>query len=337
MRSLGSLLAAVLVAVVLLAASAPSQSANPAPNPTPPRSTGSGGVANGIRSPGLFRRREVPVFWLLGQSNCAGGAHGNWLSNPFTPGNRWPQLAYQPFAKIWWPGPSAMRPNSRPGWEDYRTGQGANVNNANWHLTEPNFGPEAGFADAASRALGEPVYLFKFVAVAALNPDANPSFSKLPDRESLFDEIIREWRRAAAALDAADLVPQIRGIVWIQGEYDFIANFSDTYGTHLTRFIGDLRGTIATLHQDNVPVRFVIAEMHDRHVPASFFDYGEARLRAAQQQVASTLEDVFVTDVDDLPLDFGSPAHVHFDGLGGVLLGQRLFASWSAGEGPPRR
>ncbi len=326
---------AVLLACFTAATSA--QTIVRAPAPSGPAVIDTGTPLPVIRPPGGVRRREVPVFWLVGQSNCAGGANGFWLANPFAPGNRWPRLAYQPFVKIWWPGPSAQRPTSRPSWEDYRTGSFAPINNANWHLTEANFGPEASFGDAASSALGEPVWLFKFVSVAALNPDHHPTFSKVAGRETLFDEIVREWRRAAAALEAQDLVPQIRGVCWIQGEYDFIASYSTSYATHLTRFIGDVRTAIARINPDNVPVRFMIAEMHDRHVPSATYDIPEAHVRAAQVFVSATVEDVFLTDVDDLPLDPLSPSLVHFDAVGDVLLGQRMFATWSSGEGPPRR
>ena len=319
--SIGRCLCTALAVTLALAGLAVAQSATPAPAPT----AGIDRPAPTIRPPGSHSRREVPVFWFLGQSNCAGAETGYWLSNPNTPGNPSPQLAYQPDVKIWWPAASPRRPSSRPGWESYRTGDFGPHNNANWHLTELNFGPEASFGEAATRALGEPVYLFKFVAVAALHPDATSTFSKLPDRESLFDEILREWRQAAAALEAQDLVPQIRGIGWIQGEYDFIENFGLSYAQNLTRFIGDLRAAIARLHPDNRPVRFVIAEMHDRHVPVTGFDPVEALLRNAQVQVASSVEDVFLTDVDDLSLQLSSPFYVHFDGPGALTLGRRMF------------
>ncbi|MFO1050954.1 MAG: sialate O-acetylesterase [Planctomycetota bacterium] len=287
--------------------------------------------------PSAQRVREVPVFWFIGQSNCAGGSNGFWLANPFAPGNRWPQLAAQSFTRIWWQGASAMRPNAKPAWEDYRTGQLTPINNSNFQLNEANFGPEASFGDAAARALGEPVFLFKFVAIAPLHPDAPITFSRRPDRETVFDTILSDWQQAARALRQQGLVPRVRGICWIQGEYDLGLSYAPSYAQNLTQLIADFRAAILRIDPDNGVPRFVISRMHDRHVPRSAFSLGEATLRAAQAQVASTVPGAVLVDTDDLPLDLASPNLVHFDSVGDVLLGFRLFSSWSDRDTAPRR
>lgn len=323
--------AAVLIAG--LACATPGRPQSPAATGSP----GTPGTSSLVRSPQSLHTREVSVFWLIGQSNTAGGTNGNWLGNPYQPGNRWYGLHSQDAVRIWWPGPSAIRPNSKAGWESYRTGILVPITNANWHLTEPNFGPEASFGAAATTALGEPVYLFKYVAVAPLHPDGPTTFSRLVGRESIFDDLFREWQRAVTAMRADHLVPRVRGVCWIHGESDLSATFGNAYAQNLTAFIGDVRTGIGRVNPDNGPVRFVIAEMHDRHVPASSFDPFEALIRAAQAQVVRTVPDVFLTDVDDLTLDQNSASWVHFDAPGSIRLGYRMFATWSDREEAPRR
>jgi hypothetical protein len=272
------------------------------------------------------------VFWLVGQSNAAGPVSGFWLANPFLAGRRYGHLQNQPRVQIWWPGDSDLRPSSPPGWESYATGYFWPVNNSCAYPAEGGFGPEASFGDAAQRALGEPVHLFKFPRIVALHPDAPQTFSKRADRETVYDEMMAEWRRSAAHLRAQNLVPKVRGVLWVHGESDFFPNRAISYGTHLARFIHDVRADVLRTDPDNGPIRFVISEMHDRHVPAAQWDRNEAELRAAQLDVVRTVPDCALADVDDLTLDQNSTAFVHFDAVGILTLGERLFAAWRSSD-----
>jgi hypothetical protein len=301
------------------------------------QSAGQGGSAQSKLPPHQRRTREVPVFFLLGQSNCAGGTNGFWLSHAQQPGNRWPHLAYQPFVKIWWPGNTPARPLSVPRWEDYRTGVLDRVNNSNAQLTEGNFGPEAAFGEAASLGLGEAVYLFKYSVVAPMNPAGDPTFSKVPGRVTVFDDILRDWRRADAALRAFGLIPKVLGIMIIHGEYDMFVPYAPTYAQHLSQFIVDLRAELSRNDPDSAMPKVVLSQLHDRHVPRAQFVNSENLVRAAQVRVTQTVPEVYLTETGDLTLDVHSPNYVHFDAPGSIRLGARMFATFADREVPPRR
>lgn len=275
---------------------------------------------------------EVPVFWLLGQSNAVGPVSGYWLSNPFYAGGRYHHLHHQLDLWIWWPGPSTLRPGAQRAWETYKTGFFHAVNNATHKIAETNAGPEAAFGGAATEWFDAPVHLFKFARVIALNPDAPTTFSKRSDRETAYDEMFAEWQIAAHRMRERNLIPKVRGVLWVHGEADLPAAYAASYGRHLARFVTDLRADLLRLAPDNGPVRFVISELHDRHVPASGFDRGEAAIRAAQLHVVRTVPDCRLVNVDDLSLDPTSSFHVHFDAIGTMTLGERLFAAWSDGD-----
>jgi hypothetical protein len=276
--------------------------------------------------------REVPVFWLLGQSNAAGPGAGFWLANPFSAGGRYQGMNEQVDLWIWWPGDSNQRPASPAAWETFKCGFFLAVNNSSHFPIEGGFGPEASFGHAAVRALGEPVFLFKFTRIAALQPDDPVTFSKRPDRETVYDEMFAEWHRARTQLLAAGRIPVLRGVLWVQGENDLRPGYADSYGRHLARFVADLRADVRRQQPDNGPVRFVVSEMHDRHIPRSYYAVHETALRNGQLQAVRAVPDCALAEVDDLPLDLSSGNLVHFDSLGIVLLGQRMFAAWRSSD-----
>jgi hypothetical protein len=72
--------------------------------------------------------------------------------------------------------------------------------------------------------------------------------------------------------------------------------------------------------------------MHDRHIPRSYYAVHETALRNGQLQAVRAVPDCALAEVDDLPLDLSSGNLVHFDSLGIVLLGQRMFAAWRSSD-----
>jgi hypothetical protein len=271
---------------------------------------------------------EVPVFFLLGQSNAVGPAGGFLLANPFFLGGRYYPLHEQVDLRIWWPGNTPQRPRSPAAWEHYKTGFFDAVNNSSHNPIEGGYGPEAAFGAAAIQSLGKPIFLFKFTRIVALHPDAQPTFSKRSDRETVYDDLIGEWRKASDALRAAGLVPKVMGAIWVHGEADFPPSLAPTYGQHLVTFLTDIRRDVLRMNPDNGPMRWIVSELHDRHVPANFFDQAEAEIRAGQLHAVRTVPDSVLVDTDDLGLDLGSPNYVHFDPLGVILLGERMFTAW---------
>ena len=275
-------------------------------------------------------RRPVPVIWVIGQSNAHGSAFGYWLSNPVGPGAAHSHLAATPGVKTWWPGRSVRRPSSQPGWEPYRTGSIAMVNNSTFWIDENRFGPEASLAGAARNHFGE-VYLYKFCWVARLDPRAVPTFSRgATAHDGLYGLMMQNWNAAANALREQGLEPDIKGIFWVQGEGDTRATgqpdlllYARAYEPNLTRFIADLRGD---LPQQRYPIPFVISQLHDQHIPRSVWEPGETLVRAAQAQVAANDEFTVLCPTDGLTID-NDQGLVHFDGQGLVDLGYRLFRS----------
>jgi hypothetical protein len=284
-------------------------------------------------------RATVPVFWLIGQSNANGSTAGFWLANPLLPENRWPKLASQPDLKIWWPGASGQRPDSEAGWESYRTGSLDRVNNSSIFINEGNFGVEASFGSAAVEHFGEPVYVFKYAAVAGLHPQLDESWSKRARRSELYASLLREWGRAKGALEAQGLVPEIRGILWFHGEGDAFApggdpqRYAREYDKHLKQLIEDFR---RDLRSPKAP--FVIVQFHDRHIPREDWRRGEELLREAQAKVQKGVKWTVVHPTDGFAVDPECPGAVHFTAVGTIENGFALFETWRgafvADEGP---
>jgi hypothetical protein len=306
-----------------------SRTAAIAPSPTP-----GPGTAASVLPPSFDSIRPVPVFWVFGQSNAEGGASGFWLRIPPPSGPGLQTLANQSNVRIWWPGNSALRPGSPAAWEGYVTGEVlVPVNNANYHISEGAFGTEASLGYALHKRLGQAVWIFKYTAVAPLNPAGARSWSKSAGPGGLYDSMMADWRSAADALRAQGLTPDIRGLFWLQGEGDRGPNnaWAREYANHLRQFIADLRTDLAgDTGANDGPVRapFVISALHPHHDPARFWDEAESILRAAQREVAGDDPLNVYVETEELSLDKSSPGWVHFDGRGLVELGYSFAEAW---------
>lgn len=275
-------------------------------------------------------REPVPVMWLLGQSNANGALAGFWLANPLADGKEFNALASQERVKIWWPGKSAQRPDSKPGWESYRTGSIEPVNNATYHLTEGAFGPECSIGAAAAEHFGATVHVFKYSVVSALRTDFKASWTKTKDGVGLYGDVMREWRRAAEALIAEGKEPQIHGVFFSQGESD--RDQADGYHARLVRFLADLRADLAEFapkptgsrSRRALPIPVVLGQLHARHEPRAEWEKGEELIRKAQAKIAADDPHTALCPTDDLPLM--APGDIHFDGPGSIRYGYEMFA-----------
>jgi hypothetical protein len=277
----------------------------------------------------------VPVLWQIGQSNANGSISGYWLSNPASPGNRWPHLAWQPEVRIWWPGASTRRPTSLPAWESYRTGWLPSTNNATYYINEGNFGVECSMTHAAAQALGGQVFLFKFAAVAALNPRARPTFAKSAGPGEVYDRMLREWAAATRWLAARGLVPDVQGVFWVHGEQDAFAPPPDTmlwareYEAHVRQLIRDLREDLAPSgDQERRPIPFVIVQLHDRHEPRATWQAREDVLRGAQARIADDDPMTGLCSVERIEVDPATPSAIHYTPAGTIELGFEMFRTW---------
>lgn len=274
---------------------------------------------------------EVPVLWLIGQSNAEGATAGFWLANPFSPGNAWPHLASQSGVRIWWPGRSTLRPNSIPGFEAYRVGSIQPQNNGSRYIVEDVFGPEAALGSAANTHFGEPVWVFKHTVIATLDPSRPPTFSKTTATTGPYRDMFVEWAKARRWFAERDLVPVIKGIFFVVGEHDLWAPgpdpelFARNFGVNLARWITDVRTDLAS-NPGPHPIPVVLSQVHDRHVPRDTYQSAEILMRAGQAQVAQQVAAVALTSTDGLSL-YPNLNQNHFDAVGSMQLGFRLFQS----------
>ncbi len=272
--------------------------------------------------------RPVPVVWVIGQSNAHGAASGYWLSNPVGPGARYTRLSAPTGVRTWWPGTTQRRPTSAPGWEPYRTGCIAMVNNASVWITEERFGPEASLGDAVKNRFGE-AWIYKFTWVARLDPRAVPSFSRgATATDGLYGVMFQNWLHAVAHLHAQGLEPDIKAICWVQGEGDTRATghpdlllYARAYEANLNQFIADLRSDLGPTRR---PIPFVISQLHDQHVPREVWGPGETLVRAAQANVAAADPFTVLCPIDGISIE-NDQGMIHFDEQGLVDLGYRMF------------
>ena len=203
---------------------------------------------------------------------------------------------------------------------------GIKVGNYGWDLLRPGlgdgygdegagtFGPELSFGhEMAPRPDDTAIALIK-CAWGATNlksqwrpPSAGGETGKL------YTEFVKTVHEGLATLDP-DFVPEIAGMIWMQGEADALdATMYAEYGANLTAFIKDIR---TEFKSPNLP--FVIGEIAD--APAYKPPKWGAEIRAAQNKVAKAVPHTAIFSTSDLKLR--DPWH--YDTPSMVALGERF-------------
>ncbi|MCI5744938.1 MAG: sialate O-acetylesterase [Erysipelotrichaceae bacterium] len=120
----------------------------------------------------------------------------------------------------------------------------------------PNyFGPELGIAERLNEHLTEndnPVYLIKFTRGASGLANAHEWLPISSGGENnLFTKMVEFVHNNLALLKQENLIPEIRGFLWMQGETDSAGNYmTDEYEENTKNLIGDFRNEFADYAKD---------------------------------------------------------------------------------------
>lgn len=154
------------------------------------------------------------------------------------------------------------------------------------------------------------------IAVIKVAKSGSP-MSEWAEGQPMFDRLKSEVAAGLADLVSQGYEPTIKGMMWVQGEYD--ANFqatADVYDTNLTQLIEDVRA------EWGQQVRFVYNQLHadlPQNWPAmQWVD----DIREAQRNVAASVPNVRMVNVDNLELD--PRDYLHFSPAMQDELGQRF-------------
>ncbi len=190
--------------------------------------------------------------------------------------------------------------------------------NGQWHglqpgLTDQNhpglFGPEITFGrDVAEALAGENVALVKYAwGGTNLAVDWNP------DTPGAHYTAFMNAVRQALANVGPDYLPEIAGMIWMQGESDTgDVTRAESYEANLTNFIETVR---TDLGAPDMP--FVIGEILDYPT----YTYADV-VREAQANVAAADRMVALVRTDDLPIIVGNDNH--YNAAGQMELGSRF-------------
>lgn len=280
---------------------------------------------------------EVRVFILAGQSNMAGHGLAAELPNDLA---SQPDVLYDHFNST-----------SRTG------GDYAGTTSTDWEPLAPKgtgawYGPEVTFGARIKALLGgERAAIVKLASSgtsvtehwargapadlqhpvksqlyhALLGALDSATYGAETHNELLFPAERTRLDAALARLGSAGHSHRLGCLVWVQGESESGTDAAFGYQPALTGFISDVR---ADLGEPDLPVVLGrIAAQTGASRGGPYPDDNLAAVRAAQEAVADADPRVDWVDMDDLP---GLGDHLHFDGEGHRMLGERLADSCAA-------
>ncbi|HEX7599445.1 MAG TPA: sialate O-acetylesterase [Polyangia bacterium] len=291
--------------------------------------TGGSGATGGISGTGGSTRTDagadagdagntakaVRVFVLAGQSNACGNAY----VSPLPQALQTPQksvLFYASGTLTENPGGVAQYP-SHYGWDVLKPGFGDQYLYAN--DPKHDFGPEVTFGhDMSAAHTGE---LLAIIKSAYTGTDlynqwlSSPSASAAAGRPvgELWPKFTKTVTDALQALKDTGYAPDVRGMLWMQGEYD--ANTDQmglAYEKNLTNFIADVRSLLGK------PSMAVAIGKITTTWPRSDL------VRAAEDAVAAKVANVKAFDTDDIRAQGHMVDAWHYDTVGMQTLGSRF-------------
>lgn len=177
------------------------------------------------------------------------------------------------------------------GWTTLRPGGGA------------EFGPEITFGrHTADLQAPNSIALYKFaVGATSLAVDWDP------DAGPLYPQLMQGLRDAVDALRQAGHQPQIKAMLWMQGESDALsADWAAAYETNFTNFISRVRSDVGV---EALP--FVFGQIYAPTLPFRNV------VRAAQARVAAHVPGATMILTDDLPV-YNDRLHYNTAGLMGM-------------------
>lgn len=143
----------------------------------------------------------------------------------------------------------------------------------------------------------------------------------------LYTRLLETVSASCADLKTRGFTPSVKGYIWMQGEADAGSSaLANAYEANLTDFITDLRKDVAARAEDSAAVNrpFVIGKINS----TGWFGGNIATVRAAEDKVANTLNDVFTVDTDTYKIHDGSTLvgsdDYHFNASDMYDLGKRF-------------
>lgn len=255
----------------------------------------------------------VPVYFLFGQSHVVGNTLVDWLADNgdaklthLDPQN--PTRAF-----IW-----NFDTNT---WQQYNPFQNANTGPHHAELANV-FGPEISLLLELQERHPEGVFLYKF-AVGGSSISVGPAgIAWKKSLNQLYPEMRAGWNLARAALiNTLGVVPDVRGLFWMQGEGDALEPYASNYESELRLLIQHFRDDLSTRSSSSPLLPVVIGKPTD----TGFFQTAPlAKVRAAQEAVAASDGQVSIINFDDRELYPIRPDNVHFSGMGTVRIGRAL-------------
>lgn len=254
-----------------------------------------------LSSSGVAQTPTIDVYVLAGQSNMDGRGLVKDLSAQ--------QRAPIADATIFYRNP----PFASKGWTPLIPGYSVPVG-FKGTLPSTSFGPEIGFAKALKHS-AEFGLIKGSKGNTSLAVDWNPGEKGQSGTQGVcYRELLSTISQALEALRSSGKNPQLRGLLWHQGESD-VAVSTDAYARMLRNFISRIRDDLG-----NATLPVALGEVYDDG------SIGRQNIRRAQEEVGSSTARVVFIPVDGLvTLDNGT----HFDAASQLSLGQRFAEAWN--------
>lgn len=278
---------------------------------------------DGLKSAGALSgsERVANVVFLVGQSHVE-GAINNLVTQPF-------QEAGNPdFDSSWYDTglTTVLRPRqcyildrAAGAFEEYAPVKNAVKHSARFGSVWPgrlgnvsggpgagNVGPEASLV-VELRQRFENVYLVKVgvggAALQDVDPGQIPTFA--PGSADLSADIIEAWDQVRTWCAAHGIVPDVRGIIFDQGEGDAVGSFPAGYQAAQEAWINWMRDLVRTRGRSapEIPVVLATVQTHDRMI----FDRGACEtINAGKAAAAASLSRVAIASMQGLPKNAGA-------------------------------
>ncbi|MDB4709017.1 sialate O-acetylesterase, partial [Akkermansiaceae bacterium] len=261
-----------------------------------------------LLSAGVAQADHYQIYLLAGQSNANGRGH----TADFGTGTSHPEFEFyktpQTNVLFYYHKTQTASNNTRPEdqWIDLAPGSGhGTVDPEN----SPEIGPEVSFGHAiAAEYPSEKIAILKY-AHGGSNLHTQWSVSG-----TQYANLLSTVTAATIALKNDGHTYTLRGFLWQQGEADM--GQASAYQTNLTSLVNRVRADIF----DGLSRPFIIGKLSDNQTSISG-NSGFPVVRAAQDQVATTLINVAAVDTDDDAKFPQRSDEIHFTGVGQIELG----------------
>ena len=244
----------------------------------------------------MCKQKKIDLFVMCGQSNmqgCFGDAEGY----PEDINNMDRKI------KFYW---------ETPGEDSSSNGEWTFMKAQDGRYPKGYFGPEVTFARHLSESSSN-LAIFKYsLGATSLKDDW-----KAPGENGMYDNMLRELKKAVELLEKEDYQVCLRAFVWIQGESDAHGNgMADEYGERLKKLIGHFCKNMTGAQK--ISIILGVDEQHPR-----VKEYPQ--IVEHQQKIAEKIPGIIFTSM--IGLEKADVTHLTPVGL--IEHGKRLFDAFS--------